>query len=63
MFSKVFEIPVNEGSLKNMLGDQIYFIKEKNNLIKFKEIFTNPNVSFPTPFPETTNEVLIMSYI
>ena len=62
-FSKIFEIPINEQSLKDMLRDQLDFTKEEKNLMKFNKIFTNPDVLFPIARPETTEEVLIMSFI
>ena len=46
-----------------MLTEQIFFGKERENLQKFNKIFENPDVRFPKPFSETTDEVLIMSFV
>lgn len=61
--SRIFEIPINEQSLKDMLNEQLDFRREGENLARFNKIFKNPDVCFPVPYPDTREEVLIMSYI
>ena len=51
LFSKSFEIPVGENSLKKTLVDQIDFNIEKDNLKTFNTHFLgNENVTFPYAF-------------
>lgn len=50
-FSKSYEIPIGEESLKKTLIDQIDFNVEKDNLITFNKHFIyNKNVDFPVAF-------------
>lgn len=51
LFSKAYEIPVGENSLKKTLIDQIDFNIEKDNLNIFNQHFIgNEQVSFPQAF-------------
>jgi predicted unusual protein kinase regulating ubiquinone biosynthesis (AarF/ABC1/UbiB family) len=61
IFSKSFEIPIGEGSLKKTLIDQIDFNIEKDNLIIFKKHFTNnKSVDFPEAFENETRDSILI---
>lgn len=65
LFSKAYEIPVGEDSLKKTLIDQIDFNVEKDNLKIFNSHFMgNQNVSFPKAFENATRDsILIESFV
>jgi predicted unusual protein kinase regulating ubiquinone biosynthesis (AarF/ABC1/UbiB family) len=58
-FSKFFEIPITEHSIKRILSDQLLFLKEKRNLDQFRTVVVDRNVKFPYVYPLSTNLVLI----
>ena len=61
IFSKSFEIPVGESSLKKTLVDQIDFNVEKDNLKTFNSHFHgNKNVQFPTAFEKETRDSILI---
>ena len=65
VFSKAFNLPVSETSMKKTLMDQIDFNNEHDNLLIFNEMFKgNKMVKFPAPFTEdTTESVLVESFV
>jgi predicted unusual protein kinase regulating ubiquinone biosynthesis (AarF/ABC1/UbiB family) len=61
LFSKTFEIPVGESSLKKTLVDQIDFNIEKENLATFNRHFIgNQHVNFPYAFEEETRDSILI---
>lgn len=65
LFSKTFEIPVGQNSLKKTLIDQIDFNVEKDNLNIFNNHFHgNESVKFPQAFEAGTRDsILIESFV
>jgi hypothetical protein len=54
-FSKFFEIPITDHSLKRILSDQLLFLKEKSNLDRFNTVIVDRDVHYPHTYPESTN--------
>ena len=65
IFSKAYEIPIGESSMKKTLIDQIDFNIEKENLKIFnKHFYGNETVKFPIAFEkETRDSILIESFV